>query len=455
MELSMSSRMLLAVMLMWLVPLARSAQCPCKDAKDCDYHTRDSHPNKEVFVFNKGTTSVSRWHWKSFTALIAPADFDINQKDQASTMCITHGNDRKFGISVKMDLTGSLNSSDEKAGEWLSSAVQRQREWHADILNVDLVPYFLSDVNSTKEDHSQLALILKKLRDSLNKNTSHIIEVSCMAPWKPPCAETSNTCDFSWISMDACDYFVLNGDSFLDVGGDVCRAGATIPLPKLYYGMNEYQAHQVPLNRMILGVPWHGFDYTCSSFGNDVCTAEKNDQEDSSNGKCDFKKKFVSFGDIMANYNEEYRLREYNDMDNAPFFNYKDNATQHQVWFEDAASLKSKYRLVVELKLRGVAVMYGDDLVSLTTPETLVNDGVMWSWVAHGVLLETAHKPEKTDLHTADTVAGVGVGCLLLGVFLGVLFTCLATKKRVKKPKPAFHRDGGGMDDFVDEDPDL
>jgi len=52
-----------------------------------------------VFVFTKRVTSVSQWRWKSFTALIAPVDFDINVKDQASTMCTAHENARKFGIS--------------------------------------------------------------------------------------------------------------------------------------------------------------------------------------------------------------------------------------------------------------------------------------------------------------------------------------------------------------------
>lgn len=58
--------------------------------------------------------------------------------------------------------------------------------------------------------------------------------------------------------------------------------------------------------------------------------------------------------------------------------------------------------------------------------------------------------------HFSDTVAGVAVGCLLLGTLLGVTFTCLALRNRVRKPKAPFARDRNGtVEEFVDEDPNL
>ena len=53
----------------------------------------------------------------------------------------------------------------------------------------------------------------------------------------------------------------------------------------------------------------------------------------------------------------------------------------------------------------------------------------------------------------SDTVAGVGIGMLILGVVLGVVFAYLALTRTVRRPKAPFH-DDGEMDEFQD-DPEL
>ena len=77
-----------------------------------------------------------------------------------------------------MDLRGSINSSSTEAQAWVDSALQRQRDWHADILNIDLLPYFKNDHHSTYSDHSELVNILKILKNSLKKQTEYNVLVS-------------------------------------------------------------------------------------------------------------------------------------------------------------------------------------------------------------------------------------------------------------------------------------
>ncbi len=46
----------------------------------------------------------------------------------------------------------------------------------------------------------------------------------------------------------------------------------------------------------------------------------------------------------------------YDETAQSPFFNYTDsNGRRHEVWFEDARSLRAKYRLVSEYGLAGVS----------------------------------------------------------------------------------------------------
>lgn len=53
-------------------------------------------------------------------------------------------------------------------------------------------------------------------------------------------------------------------------------------------------------------------------------------------------------------------------------------------------------------------------------------------------------------------MAIVAVSCLILGTLLGIVFTCFAIRKPLKKPKPPFSRDlNGGIDEYTDEDLNL
>jgi len=241
------------------------AKCPCNKLDACENQDGGKVNSKEVIVFTRNTTNLSFWGWSSFTALMAPAHFVIENKAQASTMCQAHENKKKFGITVKMDLTKSLNATSEYSMEWIESALKKRLNWHADILNIDLIPYFKEDHHSTAEDHKELVAMLIAVKRGLKKQTSYNVEMTCVVPWKPPCAEASKSCDFSWHVQDVCDAYIINEDSFLDDNGDSCKAGPTIPFSKMFYGLSEYNAHLIPLKSIILGVPWHGYDYTCDT----------------------------------------------------------------------------------------------------------------------------------------------------------------------------------------------
>ena len=76
-----------------------------------------------------------------------------------------------------MDLKGPMNSSSVEANTWVDYALQRQKEWHADILNIDLLPYFKNDHQSTKTDHEELIRILKKLKNGLKDQSTYNVQV--------------------------------------------------------------------------------------------------------------------------------------------------------------------------------------------------------------------------------------------------------------------------------------
>ena len=60
--------------------------------------------------------------------------------------------------------------------------------------------------------------------------------MSCLVPWEPPCDETHRNCDFTWMSSDVCDAYIINEDSFIDNNDESCTARATIPFANALYG---------------------------------------------------------------------------------------------------------------------------------------------------------------------------------------------------------------------------
>lgn len=58
--------------------------------------------------------------------------------------------------------------------------------------------------------------------------------------------------------------------------------------------------------------------------------------------------------------------------------------------------------------------------------------------------------------YSSDTFAVTAVGCLVLGAILGVIFTYVGLRVRIKKPRNPFQRDmDTDMEAFTDEDPNL
>lgn len=422
--------------------------CPCENEADCNYPKNDVGTSAEVFAFSNGSTEIGAWTWDSISTFVAPPDFNKDNKAQINTMCITHSKGRKFSITGTMSINGQLNATNEAANTWVTRMMQEVKAWHADILTVDILNYFQSKFTSTEAELTALAQILVRVKKEIGESSPNPFKLACIVPWKPPCADDSKSCDFASLSNDACDFYIIYPDSFLDQDNIKCMARATIPMAKLLYGINEYNIHHVPRGKMILGVPWHGYTYECETTVNDVCYLPKKES-----GACEFgERNPIAYRDIVHDHERVSNAdRTWFD---APHYMIKKNSKDVQIWYEDKKSLTEKYKLVHEMGLKGVALMYGDDLATGLTAQDIISDALMWSFVAHEFLLQTTKDPhaEHNNLHYADSMAGVAVGCLLLGTALGSILTCLALRNRIRRPKRSFMHQQDDTDGFIDED---
>jgi hypothetical protein len=120
--------------------------------------------------------------------------------------------------------------------------------------------------------------------------------------------------------------------------------GAIAPLPWVK-GVSEYALSKIPRDKILLGVPFYGYDWPQDPGG--------------------------SWGEARALLYEEvaelatlYKVNIlWDEEDKAPHFNYSAGGEFHEVWFNNGRSLEPKLGLVQEYPLGGIAIwrLVGED----------------------------------------------------------------------------------------------
>ena len=99
----------------------------------------------------------------------------------------------------------------------------------------------------------------------------------------------------------------------------------------------DYAAQVMPAEKILMGVPNYGYDWTLPFVQG---TAARS----------------LSNIDAVTLAGQVRTSIQYDQAAQSPFFRYYDgDGRQHEVWFEDARSLRAKYALVDEYGLAGVS----------------------------------------------------------------------------------------------------
>ncbi|WP_078575980.1 glycosyl hydrolase family 18 protein [Salipaludibacillus agaradhaerens] len=99
----------------------------------------------------------------------------------------------------------------------------------------------------------------------------------------------------------------------------------------------EYAVSVMPNDKIMLGIPLYGYDWTLP-FEEGVTRARAIDHQEAIR--------------LAATYNAAI---EFDEEAQSPFFTYVDEeGNQHEVWFEDARTVQAKFDLVKEFGLKGV-----------------------------------------------------------------------------------------------------
>ncbi|XP_041366827.1 di-N-acetylchitobiase-like [Gigantopelta aegis] len=433
-------------------PQIKQAPCPCHDHNQCRRLPASSTKDKEAIVFTNASSDFTKWDWKSVTTVIATADSD-NQTVQ-QLMCYAHHEKTKFGFQVDpLPHLDDFNTTSNDTQNWMRKIAQTRLDLRADMVVVDLVDIF----HSEDVDLKALIKLLHHVKDSISPTSSiekTPVTLTCVVPWKPPCVQ--NDCSFSQLAKKTCDLFLLSPGSYLYLKGYGCKARATIPATKMALGVDEYAVRGVHEDKIILGVPWHGYEYSCAKHSPDseICLLNEVKINNNTNDtKCEVDKRVkISLGDMITKHFHYFKKSKTDLAYKAPYYTYHDNASTayKQVWFENAQSLRHKYQYAHDFGLKGVGIYTAEDLSQTLSSRVEGFNGGMWNWILHGIIQQQVTQPPPTKYHS-DTVAGIAIGCMILGIVLGIVFMVILFRVRAKKKidRP-FRKDA--MDEYHDDE---
>ena len=222
-------------------------------------------------------------------------------------------------------LSSSLNRTNA-----IYNLLNKVLDQNADGIDIDfeLVP-------SSQRDN--LVIFMQELSDVFHSNISD--PIITMAT---PAIDWSNSWDYNALAQ-ICDGLFIMGYNYFYSGSST--AGPVSPLGGYFYDLdytvNDYiQKTNSQLDKLILGLPYYGYDWPVSSSIIHSSTT--------SNGEA------LTYSNVESILNQSFS--NWNSISNAVWFSYSNMDNWNQVWYDDSLSLSIKYSFAKQANLRGVGI---------------------------------------------------------------------------------------------------
>jgi di-N-acetylchitobiase len=160
-----------------------------------------------------------------------------------------------------------------------------------------------------------------------------------------------------------------------------CIAWANSPVNVTLAGLTSFLQLKIPPSKIVLGVPWYGYDYPCISydFTNNICTIPSVPYR---GVNCsDAAGQELGYSYMMTMLNQSFTGQLWDSVAMSPYASYKDEKTGevHQIWFDNVPSLSIKFSVAHHLGLLGVGMWEADSLDYADTPVKREYVREMWN----------------------------------------------------------------------------
>ncbi|XP_055979225.1 di-N-acetylchitobiase [Sorex fumeus] len=352
--------LLLAVLLALALRAGSGADCPCQDPALCRPITH--HPDFEVFVFDVGKKTWKSYDWSQITTVAIFGRYD------PELMCYAHSK------GVRVVLKGAVSLKDIIdpifRASWINQKLELAKIQYMDGINIDIE----EEVNCSSPEYDALTALVKETTDSFHQEIEGS-QVTFDVAWSPKCIDR-RCYNYTGIA-DACDFlFVMSYDEQSQIWSE-CIAAANAPYNQTLRGYDDYIKMGINPKKLVMGVPWYGYDYACLNLSEDhVCTIAKVPFR---GAPCsDAAGRQVPYKVIMKQVNSSISGSQWNTDQQAPYYNYKDNSGRfHQVWYDNPQSISLKVAYIKNHGLRGIGMWnancldYSEDAIAKQQTEEM------------------------------------------------------------------------------------
>ncbi|XP_055497249.1 di-N-acetylchitobiase-like [Leucoraja erinacea] len=157
-----------------------------------------------------------------------------------------------------------------------------------------------------------------------------------------------------------------------------CFAKADAPYHKTLTGISSYIKKGLHSKKIILTVPWFGYDYICNRFIEaGRCELQKIAFEGAPCSNIDVPR--ISYREIMELLPKSISGRIWDDDLKAPFFVYKKDNVFHEVWYDDPESISWRTTFLKKFKLGGIAIWNAELVDYSSDPIAAMKTEEMWN----------------------------------------------------------------------------
>lgn len=258
---------------------------------------------------------------------------------------------------------------------WIKEQLEAVQTQFADGINIDIE-------GATQNGTNQSAWLgqLVEVANSAFKMANKNYQVTFDVAWSPKCID--GRC-YNYASIAAATDFVviMAYDERSQIFG-ACTASANSALPTTARGVQDFLDLGIPPDKLVLGLPWYGYDYPCLSLTDDsVCTIPKVPFRGvNCSDAAGTQRPYTDIRDLIRTATA---FVQWNASLQSPFFNYKTHSSeQHQVWFDNTESLSLKYAWAAQNQLKGLAFWNIDSVSYSDSPHDKFLTAEMWEAIS-------------------------------------------------------------------------
>ncbi|CAO2600386.1 Ctbs [Lemmus lemmus] len=241
------------LLLLPLLVLRLSAgDCPCSDPALC--RPIRHRPDFEVFIFDVGQKTWKSYDWSQITTVAVFGKYD------PELMCYAHSKGARVVLKGDVSLKDIIDPTFRAS--WIAQKVNLAKIQYMDGINIDIE----QEVNCLSPEYEALTALVKETTECFHREIEGS-QVTFDVAWSP--RNIDKRCyNYTGIA-GACDFlFVMSYDEQSQIWSE-CIAAANAPYNQTLTGYIDYIKMGISPKKLVMGIPWYGYDYICLNISED------------------------------------------------------------------------------------------------------------------------------------------------------------------------------------------